>query len=243
MTDATGVAASPEASLAIVVPCWNYGAFLPECLDSLLAQTVAPAEVVLVNDASSDHTETIALEYRARWPRLRYVSHAETRGCAQALNTGIDVISAPWAACVSADDWVAPEFVERHLSVIAEHSPDPTLAIVYSVARYVATPDAERPELHGRAFGLSRWDPNALFAGHNFIHGGCAFRRDLWAQYGRFREEPNEDFHLWCRMARDGYRGELIPEVLYYYRQHGLGHRNYGTDTLRRALASTRRVA
>ena len=77
-------------AISIIVPCFKQAEYLPEALDSLIAQTFENWEAVVVNDGSPDHTEEIALAYAAKDPRIKYLP-LENGGVARARNRGIAI--------------------------------------------------------------------------------------------------------------------------------------------------------
>src|SRR6476646_9148242 len=85
-----GVAGRPLVS--VIVPFWNARPFIGEAIDSVLAQTLEPGELLLVDDGSSDGSTDIAKGYADRFPeRIRYVEHEshQNRGVAASRNLGV----------------------------------------------------------------------------------------------------------------------------------------------------------
>jgi CDP-glycerol glycerophosphotransferase len=100
--------------ISVIVPVYNVEAYLAECLDSLLAQTVGDLEVVMVDDGSTDGSAAIAEDYAARDARLRLVRQ-DNHGLGHARNTGLTAAGGEYLAFADSDDLVPPDGYERLL--------------------------------------------------------------------------------------------------------------------------------
>jgi glycosyltransferase involved in cell wall biosynthesis len=87
-------------TVSVVIPCYNYGRFLAQAINSALAQLYPPVEVIVVDDGSNDNTADVA---RSFGERVRYI-HQENRGLSGARNTGIRAAVGEWIAVLDADD-------------------------------------------------------------------------------------------------------------------------------------------
>ena len=76
--------------VSVIVPCYNQAQFLAETLDSVLAQTHENWECIIVNDGSTDNTETVAMDYCDRDKRFVYLKK-ENGGLSSARNAGLDI--------------------------------------------------------------------------------------------------------------------------------------------------------
>jgi glycosyltransferase involved in cell wall biosynthesis len=102
------------STVSVVVPTYNRARFLGPTLESILAQTVAPHEVIVVDDESTDDTGGVA----ARYP-VRYLRQANT-GQAGARNHGVSVASGEWVAFCDSDDLWRPDLLETQLAALAQ---------------------------------------------------------------------------------------------------------------------------
>lgn len=112
----------------MVVPAYEAEAFLGETLDGILAQTLPPARVVVVDDGSGDRTAEIA---RARGTPV-HVVRQENRGVSEARNRGVSETTAPFVAFCDADDVWLPEKLERQMRAL-EADPDAVAAFCGAV--------------------------------------------------------------------------------------------------------------
>ncbi|WP_254763820.1 glycosyltransferase family 2 protein [Natrinema marinum] len=108
--------------VSVIIPTYNRAATLPRAIDSALAQTVADLEVVVVDDGSTDDTDSVLADYED--PRVRSVTHATNRGANVARNTGIERARGEYVAFLDSDDEWHPEKLERQLSALEERSND-----------------------------------------------------------------------------------------------------------------------
>ena len=96
--------------ISVIVPVYNGAAYLPQCLDSLLAQTFTEMEILLINDGSADSTPAVCGAYAQRDRRIRYISQ-ENQGLAATRNIGIQAARGEYLSFVDADDWVEPTYL------------------------------------------------------------------------------------------------------------------------------------
>lgn len=96
--------------VSVIVPIYQVEAYLPKCLDSILAQTYADYELILVNDGTKDNSPAIMQDYAARDSRIRLV-HKENGGLSSARNAGLDVACGEYVAFIDADDYADPAWL------------------------------------------------------------------------------------------------------------------------------------
>jgi glycosyltransferase involved in cell wall biosynthesis len=100
----------PEPLVSVLVPALNVAGLLPRCLDSLLAQTHRPLEIIVVDDGSTDDSAAVLSGYAERYPEVRAISQAH-RGVGPARNAALSLAKGDYVAMVDADDWVEPDFL------------------------------------------------------------------------------------------------------------------------------------
>ena len=102
----------PSPKISVIVPVYKVEKYLPECIESVLAQTFTDFELILVDDGSPDNSGAICDDYAARDPRIR-VFHKQNGGVSSARNLGLDHARADWVAFVDADDAVDEKYLEH----------------------------------------------------------------------------------------------------------------------------------
>jgi glycosyltransferase involved in cell wall biosynthesis len=194
---------------AIIIPCYNYGRFLPAAIESALAQTRAADEIIVVDDGSTDDSLKVAQSYGVRdGVRVLACRHA---GAASAKAAGIAASTADCFTVLDADDCLAPTYLEKTIPILQSN---PEVALVYTaVTRFGATEGFEpvRPFSRARLMGA------------NYIHGTALTRRaayDRAGGYGPLNLPKYEDWHLFLTMVEQGWRAAPIAETVLYYRQH-----------------------
>jgi len=106
-------------SISVIIPVYNVEAYLEECLDSCMAQSVKEAEFICVNDGSTDGSETILKDYCARDGRIRYINQ-ENRGLSGARNTGLRAARGKWIMFLDSDDKLKDEALSSLLEIASE---------------------------------------------------------------------------------------------------------------------------
>lgn len=198
--------------IAVVIPAFNASRFLGVTLDSLRSQTHAPTEVIVVDDGSTDDTVAIARRMGAR------VVSQPQRGPGAARNRGIREATATWIAFCDADDWFAPNKLERQL-----HSVKHLGAQCIASDAWVVEGDTVVRCKNSRRVVPAAITLDELLRSNPVICSTVLARRDAIDQAGMFDESPEliatEDYDLWLRMAvREPIA--YLDEPLTFYRAH-----------------------
>jgi len=106
--------------ISVIVPCFNAGSYLEQCLVSIRKQTHSNIEILVVNDGSTDDSEIISLQQQALDSRIRYL-YSENQGVSNARNIGIEAAKGSFLSFIDADDVVEPIFLEALLSCCKDH--------------------------------------------------------------------------------------------------------------------------
>ena len=216
--------ASPLVS--IVVPVYNGSRYLREALDSILAQTYRPLEVIVMDDASTDDTPGILAAYG---DAIRVVRQSQNRGIYQNTNAGIALARGNLIASFHSDDAYLPTIVEREVAFLQRH---PEAGAVFASDVFI---DAD-----GREYGRLTLPPdvpgdrpleyglilNALLTHKNrFLRCPTAMvRASVYRDVGPYRAEEFRiaaDEEMWLRIARRYPLGVLAEHLLRYRHFHG----------------------
>ncbi len=180
--------------ISLVVPTYNYGAYLRRAIDSALTQTFPPEEIIVVDDGSTDDTRSIVASFGGR---VRYIFQ-NNRGISNARNNGIAAAQGDWIAFLDADDWWLPEKLQLQVEALRRR---PRAALVYTAAWKVA-PDGTRE--YCPAVATSRIWPQLRY--RNCISNGSSaiVLRKALLDVGGFDEtlKACEDWDMWIRLAR-----------------------------------------
>jgi glycosyltransferase involved in cell wall biosynthesis len=196
-----------EPLVSCIVPVFNGERYLSEALESILAQTHARLEVIVVDDGSTDGTRTVARSYGGR---VRYF-HQENAGHAAARNLGLDAANGPLVAFLDADDLWHSEKLERQ---VAHFRAVPALDACVTFVRNFWSPELAPDD---------RWGDSRLaepVPGYRSVT--LLARRSLFDTVGRFdpalRHGNDTDWFL--RAAEHGATIKLLRDVLVYRRLH-----------------------
>lgn len=201
-----------------MIACYQYAHFLGEALDSIVALSLRPRQVTLIDDGSSDDPLAVAERYRRALEgggtRLRTVRHATNRGLATARNTGIGCTPCEWILCLDADDRLKPHALEE----LATHA----AAADVVMFGYEAFGSTARGPARGVRLYQRHPDLIAAFRAGKRLGTACSpFRRGFWER-SPYDDSvlACEDTALWLRFARLGARFEVSRRPCVEVRQH-----------------------
>jgi glycosyltransferase involved in cell wall biosynthesis len=208
-------------TVSIVIPTYNRANYLPEALESALAQTYPNIEIIVVNDGCTDNTEEVLRPYIKQ---IRYIKR-ENGGCAAAKNTGLQAAT-PIASGSKAtgqfitnlddDDRIHPEKVERQIEMFRQN---PNLGICGTGVNFIdaAGQITERympPQFSRRTQVLQ------LLRKCLLIQSSVMICRECHEHLGNYKNLLGEDYELWLRIALH-YDIGVVEEYLTDYRVHG----------------------
>ncbi|WP_208712057.1 glycosyltransferase family A protein [Sinomonas sp. R1AF57] len=115
-------------SVSVVIPCYNYARYVEDCVASVLSQTGAQVEVIVVDDKSTDESLSVATALSARDPRVVVLANERNSGMVETFNNGLSIASGEFLVRLDADDLLTPGSLERALAVFRAF---PSVSLVY----------------------------------------------------------------------------------------------------------------
>lgn len=214
---------APDLSVAVVVPAYQAAEYLDKCLESVARQIYADWRCYVIDDGSTDETSAIASAWERKDSRFRLIRHGANRGLSAARNTGLREAVEPTITFLDADDLLVSRSLDRRVSA---------LQVQWSredvVGTWSATPQVPEETTIEEAESLDLGNSNA---GVDFVQskGECPFnahapllRTDVIRRAGGFDERlvtGAEDWDLWQRLLRHGYRFVGVAGIAGIYRQ------------------------
>lgn len=214
---------STVPSVSVVIPVHNGERYLAATLESALAQTCGPLEIIVIDDASTDATPQILSSYAAH---IEVIRHNAASGPARARNEGIQRARGTFIAFLDADDLWEPEKIARQLAFAAEH---PDFGIVTTdVLWFDDDGTILQPSLK-QAYPVENGYVVEKLLRHNWISTSATLiPRRILLEAGGFDERPcrlGEDWVMWMHIAAK-YPVYFLDQVLTRRRVHAdsLGH-------------------
>lgn len=203
--------------VSVVIPCHDAAGTIARAVDSVLAQSARPIEIIAVDDASDDGTHEVLLRLRDAQPPgfLEVVRLPVNRGVASARNAGWDRARSPWVAFLDADDTWHPRKLELQYGALRQHADADLLAHAHDFSW--AREERDGGEL--RVIG-----PRQLLMRNRFVTSSVMVRRDAARRFYEGQRHM-EDHLLWMLMAYE--RRKLVyldrPLVTFHKPAYGAG--------------------
>ncbi|MBP0114548.1 MULTISPECIES: glycosyltransferase family 2 protein [Bradyrhizobium] len=209
------------AKVDVLVPCYNYGRFLTDCVKSVLTQSIQDVRVLIIDDASSDDTVEVATRLKAADARVEFMQHARNRGHIRTYNEGIEWASGEYFLLLSADDLLVPHALERATSVM-DRNPDIVLTFGECATWRECSPFPEVWPM--RDYSWTRFNllnEMCTFAANLVPTPTAIVRTNVQKTIGGYREAlPHSgDMEMWLRFAANGAVAR-IDAVQAIYRKH-----------------------
>lgn len=222
--------------VSVVLPVFNGAEFLSQAIDSILSQSFADLELIVVDDASTD--DSIAVVETFTDPRIRLIMNQVNLGLPASLNVGLAAATGEFIARQDQDDVALSD---RLLKQVTRMEANPGLGLLGTWA-VILTEDS-----------TGGWQPHGehrhpaddaslrlrLFWNSPFVHSSVMMRAAAVRAIGGYAAEPirilPEDFDLWTRIAANAEVGN-VPEVLQWYRQTSTGLSRVKADAVREGV-------
>ena len=185
-----------DPRISVVIPTYNSRHFVGRAITSSLGQTLPPAEIIVIDDGSTDGTrEFIQKEFGDRVVYL----YQDNQGEGAARNAGIQASSGEWLSFLDADDWWVPEKLELQMAQIEKY---PTASMVACGASYCSLDGEEMSQIHLPKPFTARTIREGLKL-HSIFPVSTLVRREVFDRVGGFAEglPLGADREMWARVA------------------------------------------
>lgn len=204
--------------VSIIIPVYNVSRYLPQCLDSVAAQSYSDWEAIVVDDGSTDDSGEICDCYAAADSRFKVI-HESNGGAASAKNTGLDYANGTYITFIDSDDYVEQHWLEKIIQVSQSEQADAVQFGFDKVYRSsVETIKGDRLPL--QTFSAEAYLSQYLTDWTNSLFCNKLFRKELIGEI-RFRRDHRciDDEFFTYKVLSSAEKIVVIQDVLYHYRQ------------------------
>lgn len=201
-----------KPKISVIIPCYNYGKYIEDAVESVLKQTFSDFEVIIVDDGSTDKfTKKVLNDLTKKYPSVVFLRQMNGH-ISNARNNGIKVSKGEYILPMDADDTIEPEMLE---ACCMELDKDPKIGYVYTHVRFFGSKNFIWKNLEYNFYDL-------LFNNQPSV---CSLmRREAWNEVGGYDEKMKtgyEDWEFWINLGEKGWHGKLLKKALFNYRKHG----------------------
>ncbi len=193
-------------TVSVIIPAYNAAAYVGRAIESALAQTHPPLEILVVDDGSKDHTAEVVAAYE---PHARLI-RKPNGGPASARNLGAKLAQGRWLALLDADDWWQADKLDVQLDMA--RSPD--VGVIHCLPEHRS--EAVPAQLTFADLWVKNW----------IVNSSVLVRRDVFEALGGFNEARElisvEDYNFWLRVAASQWKIITCQRKLVHYTR-GIG--------------------
>ncbi|MFK7970550.1 MAG: glycosyltransferase family 2 protein [Bacteroidia bacterium] len=201
-------------AISILMSVYNAATSLPSTLDSIVSQSYTDWELIAVDDGSTDGSLVILQSWSAEDQRIKVLPLAH-HGIVDALNVGLEHVTAPLIARMDADDVMHTHRLEKQYDYMLRN---PDVGVVSSLVRHVGDESQKGYARHVAWInGLISHEEMAVnrFVDAPIANPSVMFRAECIRDYGGYRKgDFPEDYEFWLRWLEAGVRMAKVPEVL-----------------------------
>lgn len=194
--------------VSVIVPCFNQGKYLLECIESISKQTYTNIEIIVVNDGSTDLLTIKVLSQLNNNPKVTIIT-INNSGVAEARNIGIKNSNGAFILPIDGDDKIAEEYIEKCMEVLLSNK---EVDIVYSNTRLF--------DSINRIYGLPRFNIKTMLK-QNCVVCTAIYRKELYNLtngYNKNMVHGLEDWDFWLTILSLEKKFYCIPKIMFFYR-------------------------
>jgi len=206
----------PTSDISIIVPNYNNGRYLKAFIQSIIDSTMLPRQLIIVDDGSEDDSHRILQQF-SHLPYLEVVYFEQNKGMPLALNAALEISTGKYVMRADPDDMLAPTRIERQFHFMEQHQ---DVDVVGCNVVYFSNETGKRINVSNFPLTSEKIRKEFLRGEHGVQHPTVFVRGDVYRKYRYQPVFPGEDYELFARMVRDGYRFANIKTPLYFMRIH-----------------------
>lgn len=214
----------PRGTVTVGIPCYNHAGYLKAAVDSVLAQTVPVEEILILDDCSTDNFKEVVQGFTD--PRIKVLAFDENRGMQEAMNQMAFRANGDFFVALSADDTIAPNYVEKCLGKFTENQ---WLEFVASQTDFIDEKgepyaDTAHPFFSiPKATSKTREEWLQTLFGGNVYFGAGMYRTKVLSEVGGWEKKYKviSDYQLYLKLIHRGENLGVVEEALTHTRIHG----------------------
>ncbi|MBS6642769.1 MAG: glycosyltransferase family 2 protein [Clostridiaceae bacterium] len=219
--------------ISVIVPVYNVAAYLERCVDSIIAQTYSPLEIILVDDGATDNSGEICDAYEKKHPDLIKTVHQVNKGLSGARNTGLSYVHGKYITFVDSDDWLASDMVETMYNNLKKYGAQISGISFYQVyenGKIVKNSSKNGIRVMTREEALGKFSFNENLT---VCVCGKLYKTYLWDTIKCPEGKLFEDQYTTYRLIDQTETVVFDPSPKYYYfkRQGSIGHSSFTDKT------------
>lgn len=211
-----------KPAVSVIMPVFNASKYLKKAIDSILLQSFADFEFIIIDDCSTDHSKQIIQSISDN--RIRFIAQSENKGVVNAMNEGLNYASAALIAVMHADDIAFKNRLELQMNVLQHH---PNTAVIAGKSIFID----EQDKPTGKNWPLDEKTTTPQMIRQQMIKENCIshptvmMRTDIVKKYGYLSAPSHkgfavEDYPLWLNILSDGFDIEKLEAPILFYRTH-----------------------
>jgi glycosyltransferase involved in cell wall biosynthesis len=204
------------ADVSVIAANYNNAAFLEQFIQSVNHSSMHPKELIIVDDGSIDNSRDI-LNAFSHLPFLKQFFFETNKGFTAALNSALEAATGKYIMRADPDDTIHPKRIGRQFSWLEQH---PEIDMLGSNATYFNSLDGR--VINNSNFPLKHDEIVRTYhkGEHGLLHATVCGKAEVYKRYRYQPQTPGEDYELFARMVRDGFRFANLSESLYNVRVH-----------------------
>ena len=206
---------SSMVTISVLMGIYNCAETLSEAIESILNQTFTDWELIMCDDGSTDNTLEIAEAYAVKYPeKITVLNNPHNVGLNESLNKCLSIARGSYIARMDGDDICASNRFEEEIKVFQN---EPEISIVSADMVHF-----DETGTWGREGHPTYPEKEDFLYGTPFCHAPCMVKKEAYVAVNGYSTESRfmrvEDYHLWLKMYKAGYKGRNIEQVLYSMR-------------------------
>ena len=223
-----------KIKISVIIPVYNTGTFLKECVDSVLNQTCRDFELLLIDDGSTDGSSEICDKFAKIDKRVK-VFHKKNAGVSSARNLGLEKANGEFVTFVDSDDFIKPSYLQKLCDSIEISGCDIAICGFQAVNDIRDANNDDEPEFNDKDFEIKPQQEiiSGLFSDVLYMTVWGKLYRTVLLKDSRFMSRNNaEDVEFNSRIFLKTGKIAVIPENLYLWRKHAasLSRSRFSTD-------------
>jgi glycosyltransferase involved in cell wall biosynthesis len=205
----------PTVDISIISANYNNGRYLDAFIRSVMESSMLPHELIIVDDGSSDDSREVLAKHTGL-PFLITIFFEENQGFTAALNAALEAASGKYIMRADPDDLLMPDRIEKQFNYLENN---PEIDVLGSNAIYFSD---DGQQINRTNFPLHHDCISDTYhkGEHGVLHATVCGKRAVYQQYRYQPLSPGEDYELFARMVKDGWRFATLNEALYMVRVH-----------------------